>query len=210
MKVHFLLICEGPSDEALIPHLRALLVKCGAEEATGITIDFDRFPTKMRTIEAKVKTAFKLEQNINLLFIHRDADSPDAEPRYAEISRGIENARYAGKWIGIVPVQETEAWLLLNEIAIRRVAGRPKGRIELNLPNPHRVEQVAKPKERLLEAILLASETAGRRRKQLTTKLPALRSKLLTELEVGGQLDLIQSWVRLKTDIELYIQVDDH
>lgn len=207
MRVHFVLLCEGSSDEALIPHLRSLLVDCGAREATGVAPDFDRLPkSRNRDVESKVRAVLELESHMDLLFIHRDADSADPEPKYNEISTAIAQAGYTNAWIGIVPVQETEAWLLLDEREIRRVSGRPSGRVQLSLPTPNHVERLPSPKGRLLNEILRASETQGRRRRLLKRKLPALRAQLLTELKLGGPLTSVSSWVRLKTDIEAFVQ----
>lgn len=207
MSVHFLLICEGSSDEPLVPHLRSLLVDCGAREATGTAPDFSLLGEKVpKDIGNRVRVALKLEGHVDLLFIHRDADSPDAEPRYNEISEGIAQSGYANAWIGVVPIQETEAWLLLDEPAIRRVSGRPKGRVALNLPTPNHVEELAHPKERLLEELVRASETTGRQRDRLKRKLPALRAQLLTELRLGGPLQSVPSWMRLRTDVKKYVE----
>ena len=206
MRVHFLLLSEGSSDEALIPHLRSLLVHCGADEVTGAAPDFRRLPkSASRTIETKVRTALLLEEHVDLLFVHRDADSSDPEPRYVEISNGVTQAGYSFAWIGVVPVQETEAWLLLDEKAIRRVSGRPNGTVDLNLPAPNHAEGLAHPKERLQEEILRASETTGRRYRRLKRKFPALRAQLLTELRLGGPLLSVPSWVRLRADTECFI-----
>lgn len=207
MKVHFLLLCEGSSDEALIRHLRLLLLECGATEATGVAPDFNRLPGNIpRNLVSKIHATIKLEKKVDLLFVHRDADSNDPEPRYLEISEGVTRARYSGSWIGVVPVQEIEAWLLLDESAIRNVSGRPNGSVPLNLPTHNRIEQIRNPKKQLEQLILHASETTGRRRRRITRKLPALRSKLLTELEPGGPLLSVSSWVRLREDTLNYVQ----
>lgn len=207
MRIHFILLCEGSSDEALIPHLRSLLVDCGAKEATGAAPNFDRLPKYVsKDIESKVRAVLWLEEHMDLLFIHRDADSPDPEPRYNEIFQGVGKAGYTTYWIGVVPVQEIEAWLLLNESAIRHVSGRPKGKVALNLPNPNRVEELSNPKERLLEEILRSSKATGRRYTRLRRKFPVLRAQLLSGLKIGGPLLNVTSWVRLRTDIENYIK----
>jgi hypothetical protein len=202
MKVHFVLICEGSSDEALIPHLRSLLVDCGAEEATGTAPDWNRLPRRVaRDIGSKVRAALRLESQLDLLFIHRDADSPDADLRYREISEGVAGTGYKAAWIGVIPIQETEAWLLLDESAIRRASGKPSGNVALNLPSPRHIEGIAHPKELLFEQILLASETSGRRYSQLRNKIPRIRRQLLSELKPGGLLNHLSSWNRLRNDI---------
>jgi len=204
MRIHFVLVCEGSSDEGLIPHLRSLLVDCGANEATGVAPDYSRLPQAVsKDLESKIRAAFHLEGPADLLFVHRDADSRDPEPKYEEIRKGVEAAEYTEDWIGVVPVQEMEAWLLLDERAIRRVSGRPRGRANLNLPSSRQVETVADPKERLFEAIRIASEKRGRRLDQLRRRLPLLRAQLLSELKVGGLLMDVPAWRRLRDDTVL-------
>jgi hypothetical protein len=206
MKIHFVLVCEGPSDINLIPHLRSLLVNCGAEEATGVAPDYTRLPQQVsRDVESKVRAAVTLERNFDLLFIHRDSDSTNPEPRFDEIRMGVESLGYLNSWIGVVPVQETEAWLLLDESAIRRVSGRPNGRVPLDLPRPTTVERVAHPKRLLLKAILLASETTGRRRSKLKKKFSSIRSKLLQQLRPTQSLSQVPSWIRLRADTQQFI-----
>lgn len=48
--------------------------------------------------------------------------------------------------VPVIPGRMTEAWLRLDEAAIRRVAGNPNGRTKLGLPKLHEVESVADPK----------------------------------------------------------------
>jgi hypothetical protein len=204
--LHFILVSEGSSDENIIPHLRNLLVSCGAQEASGTAPDYGRLPTAVsRDIESKIRAALTLEKNVDLLFIHRDADGPNSEPRREEISLGVSVANYNGKWIALVPVQELEAWLLLDEKAIRRAAGRPNGSASLNLPSPENVESLSQPKEKLRDVIIIASGASGKRLKKLRQKYPLLRARLLHGLPVGGVLDRVPSWARLKGDIEAYL-----
>jgi hypothetical protein len=132
MRIHFVLVGEGPSDEGLIPHLENLCIELGATEVTGIAPDFQRLESPIRkTVMDKLQAALQLEPTANLFFVHRDADSRNPQPRYAEIKTAASNCELEAPWVAVVPVQETEAWLLLDEGAIRSVAGHPRGRISL-------------------------------------------------------------------------------
>ncbi len=203
--IHFVLVCEGSSDENLVPHLRELLVHSGVKQATGTAPQYSCLPTRVsRNIKSRIEAALQLERSANLLFVHKDADSPDPNSRYKEIGEGIVQAGYLGFWIGVVPVQETEAWLLLDEEAIRRVAGRPNGTIQLNLPRPEAIETVSDAKRMLRDAIITASETTGRRRERIKRRFPEIRSRLLRELKKSTSLERLPSWSRLKNDIESF------
>lgn len=207
MRVHFVFIGEGTSDDGLIPHLENLCVELGADEVTGTAVDFRRLGDPIgKTVRDRVSAALQLEPKANLYLIHRDADGRDPTPRYDEIGEAAEDCHLAQEWVAIVPVQETEAWLLLDETAIRSVAGRAIGKNALALPKPSRVEHVAQPKEVLQQALLSASETRGRRRERFRRNFSDQRRLLLTRLPVGGALEEVPSWVRLRDDLAAAIR----
>jgi hypothetical protein len=167
LAIRFVFIGEGTSDESLIPHLRELCFLCGADDAENIEIERNQLQKKVgHTILEKVRAVLQLAPNANLLFIHRDADGRDSSPRYKEIASAIESLGGSIPYVAVVPVQETEAWLLLDEEAIREVVESRKGRIRLNLPSPSQVESIANPKERLKEVLATASGLKGRRLKK--------------------------------------------
>lgn len=208
--INFVLVCEGASDEALVEHLEKLLIWVGASEVSGVALDLGRLPEAVsRDVVSKLDAAVRLEPGANLIFIHRDADDGDPTPRLAEIEEAqAEMAERLGgrTCVAVVPVQETEAWLLLDESAIRRVAGRPSGRASLNLPRPSQVEATSSPKEILEEAILLASELTGRRRDRLRSRLPRLKSQLLRRLPVCGAIEQLAAWDRLREEARKAVQ----
>jgi hypothetical protein len=139
----------------------------GLEKPNAIIPSFRKVPIKGRTLSKKLNAALRGTPDAKRLFIHRDADGRSPTARYTEIAQAIESLGvsipYAptGHDMGVVPVQETEAWLLLDEKAIRDVAEKPTGRVRLNLPSPKQVENIANPKERLKEALAKASGLKG-------------------------------------------------
>ena len=80
-----------------------------------------------------------------MIFIHRDPESPDDSQRREELRKAVKKADIKLPHVLVVPIQEMEAWLLLDEQIIRSVAENPKGRVQLNLPKPSRVETVSSP-----------------------------------------------------------------
>lgn len=206
VRIYFVLIGEGSSDVGLIAHLERLCIDVGADEVSGTSPDFQRLDERMGTsVEAKIKATLQLEPNANLIFIHRDSDSRNPERRYAEIHLAVEGCEYDGNYVAIVPVQETEAWLLLDELAIRQIAQRPNGQSRLNLPRPGRVESIASPKEVLHETLSIACEHSGRRLARFKRDFPTHRRLLLERLSIGGPLEHVHSWVRLREDIRAVI-----
>ena len=111
-------------------------------------------------------------------------------------------AGITGPVVPVVPIRMTEAWLLLDEEAIRKVAERPNGRTPLDLPKPHEVESIADPKRRLKETLLLASQTSGRRHQQFARDFSRHRALLLQRLDPSGAVSQLSAWRRLQSDVE--------
>lgn len=201
LKVRFAFIGEGTSDNGLVPLLRDLCVLSGAD-ATEIQLDWNKLEGKVgRSVSQKAQAALEQVQNLDLLFIHRDADERESQGRYEEIAQAIESLGILIDYVAVVPVQETEAWLLLDQNAIREVAGKPKGRVRLSLPSPQQVENISNPKERLKELLAKASELKGRRLKRFQKSFPLHRWELLQLLDYEGPLSQVPAFKRLVNDI---------
>ena len=195
--VSFAFLCEGSSDTGLIAHLETLLVDFGAQEATGMP------DTRKGTIPARLRQLLTEETGtgIDMVFIHRDSDGPDRNGREREIRRGVEESGFPHPSIPVIPVQETEAWLLLDEQAIRDVVAS-KGKQPLRLPKPNAIEGTRNPKEILQKALLAASETSGRRLKKEKNSFNHHRRVLLQRLDPFGAVRDLPSWQRLERDIQ--------
>lgn len=206
ISIRFVLIREGSSDNGLIPHLENLCVEVGADEVMSAAFDHQRIGTGSgSTVEAKLRAVLHHEPNANLIFIHRDADRRDSTPRHNEVASAIDAVSPENECVCVVPVQETEAWILLDDAAIRRVAGRLSGKVPLSLPKPSQVEFTANPKERLQQALLLAADLTGRKRDRFRAEFPSHRQLLLERLPTGGALNEVPSWVRLRDDLSVAV-----
>jgi hypothetical protein len=141
-------------------------------------------------------------QALDLIVVHRDADNAGSAARRSELVKAMSVAAAQEHLVPVIPVRMTEAWLLLDEPAIRRVAGNPRGRIPLALPKRHEVEAVADPKQALRDSILTASEAAGRRRLRVGQRFDQHRRQLLEGLDRTGPVAQLQSWKQLVTDVQ--------
>lgn len=203
MTTRVLLVCEGSSDERLLNHIQKIVIHCGALDPVVSTW------THGRTLEQRIGTGLKRTGECDLLMVHRDADSQNdtagagPERRRQEIAAAIAESSYHGPWVGVVPVQAMESWLILDETAIRRVAGNPRSSVPLHLPLPARVEEVSDPKQMLQDAIETASGQSGRRLARIRRDFPHNRRILLENLPVGGLLEQVPSWVRFRDDTML-------
>lgn len=203
LSVRFLFIGEGSSDNELVGHLERCCILAGADEASGVAPDLSRLPEPVgHTVAAKLKAALQLEPEVDFAFLHRDADSRNHKPRYEEIHRAVQEVSTALRYVAVVPVQETEAWLLLDESEIRRVAENPRGRSALSIPDPVAVENITDPKAQLAESILNASESTGRRRERIKKKFPQNRKLLIRRLDPNGLVREVPAWAQMFLDLK--------
>lgn len=159
-ELSFTLVGEGPSDRALIPILSWLLRILGVE----LPIQSAFHSRKGINLSAKIRQAVQLYY-CDLLFIHRDADREHRETRKDEIRAALSIAEIDEPLpsVCVVPVRMTEAGLLIDERAIRRASGNPRGTQFLDLPQIPRLEGIPDPKNALHRALKSACGLQGRR-----------------------------------------------
>ena len=210
--VRFVLLCEGTSDQALESHLRRLLSHCGAGEVVGTSIPLARVRVPREragnVLARKIATVLSADSAFDLIFIHRDANTVGYAARAGaieEIMRGVQWDSRDSDWLPVIPVRSTEAWLLLSEAAIRRVAGNPRGSQPLQLPKPSQVENVSDPKEALRKALADASGKQGRRLNTVRKSFSQHRRILLEQLPVGGALEQVPAWRRLELRVSAFV-----
>jgi hypothetical protein len=193
MDISFALLREGTSDEGLAALLRELLVASGFDRVSGLARAY-------RGTSAEKLAALQAEDSdVQVVFVHRDADSRAPDPRRSEIVAA--SAHFSGDTIPIVPIQATEAWLLVDEAAIRTVAGKPNSRVDIGLPALRQIENLSDPKKCLREALVRASETTGRRRREQVNRFSTNRRLLLERLDPNGPVASLPSWQVLRSDV---------
>src|SRR4051794_29914051 len=104
--ISFAFLREGTSDDGLLAVLRELIVLAGASAAVG-----ESRPYRGST-EAKLNTLLEEGVPLDLVFVHRDADTRDPEPRHTEVAQAAELLGFPPpEVIGVVPVRMTETWV---------------------------------------------------------------------------------------------------
>jgi hypothetical protein len=130
--------------------------------------------------------------------------------RYDEVNGAVAEARQRGftlPHVCVVPVRMQEAWLLLDEAAIRRASGNPNGRMALALPGPHAIEATPNPKTELHGLLTTASGRHGRRRKKFR---PQVQAHLVTRyVRDFGCLRALPGFQRLETGVESLLSAPD-
>ncbi len=167
------LVSDGPTDANLIPIINwTLRETAGVVLAEGIRAEFWKLPNPPANLPDRICKALELFP-CDVLFVHRDAEKEVPKSRDAEIRDAVARAAQSGCLIpavAVIPVRMLEAWLLLDERAIRQAAGNPNGQVALHLPAVNRLERCPDPKDELRQALRTASELSGRRLKKFDAR----------------------------------------
>lgn len=153
-------------------------------------------------LAAKILKALELYP-CDLLFIHRDAEGLTVHERREEIKEAIEGVRSENtieiRAVCTIPIRMTEAWLLVDESAIRQAAGNPLGRMPLNLPALRYIESKADPKGILADALKTASGFTGRRLAKLD--FPSLRYRVAELISDHSPLRKLSAFRALEAEL---------
>jgi hypothetical protein len=167
--LRFTLTTDGSSDIVLLHHLRWLLRQV-LEEGVAIQsqwADLRSLRQAPRGLSERIAVAVDLYP-CDLLFVHRDAEGAKPTARHEEITDAVRCANVTIPVVSVVPVRMTEAWLLFDELAVRKAAGNPNGDAPLGIPAKN-VEDIGDPKALLRGILKTASGLTGRRLRSLRT-----------------------------------------
>lgn len=201
MILRILFIGEGTSDSGITTHISRIV---GDHGHSAVITDplADRLPPPPRkTVAAKLQAVKDLGGAYDLVAVHRDADNAGRPPRLEEINSAIRLVMPDTPGVPVIPIKMTEAWLLLDEAEIRRVAGSPNGKAKLELPSARDVELVRDPKEVLRNKLEVASELSGRRLKIFRHRFSEHRRQLLDRINPDGPIREVQSWCDFNEDL---------
>jgi len=195
------LLADGSSDRVLLPILQWLMDQhCHA--ATELNFA-EYLPSEPATLTERISAALDYYP-CHLLFVHRDAEGDDPALRQAQIDAAWAGCNPAVQLVSVVPVRMTEAWLLVDEVAIRCAAGNPNGVAALDLPKPGKLAQHKGPKSALFDALRTASGRSGARLKDFH---PESRRHRVTELMATfAPLRSLPSFERLEAQLQKVFQ----
>lgn len=195
-----LFLTDGSSDLPLGRHLETLCLDSGSEVEV-VDVPANRLPGVGRQVEERLRALLVEDPEFDIVFVHRDSEDRDPSPRYAEVRGAVSAVNFAGPAVAVVPVRMTEAWLLLDEAAIRLVAGSPSSIGTLGLPTVKEIERIADPKGVLKSALIDASGHQGRKLKIFKRQFPIHRAQLLERLDPSGEIKMLSAWQRLADDV---------
>ena len=162
--LRFTLVADGSSDRALLPILVWMLREhFGIIPIQSDFADLRRLQNPPKELFERIAKSIELYP-CDLLFVHRDAEREPIEKRKREIRESLEQcAIETPPVVCVIPVRMQEAWLLVDESALRKAAGNPHGHQPLNVPDPKKLEDLPDPKQTLHDLLGEASGLSGRR-----------------------------------------------
>lgn len=188
------LVTDGTSDVILLRILEWLVAQLTPTEIEIRWADLRGLRARPVGLSQRLTAALELYP-CQVLFVHRDAEGQSPDLRYTEI-QGANVTELPH--VCVVPVRMQEAWLLLDEVALRQAADRPSGTEALNLPPRARWERLADPKATLYSALRTANGATGRRARNFRPERAAHRlAELVTD---WSPLRGLTAFRRLETD----------
>lgn len=196
------LIAEGSSDQALLPFIEFLLDEyCDVPHITTFATNLPAGSLSDRI--AKAVALFPCD----MLFVHRDSDRASVADREQEIRNAVIASAAAVMPICVVPVRMTEAWLLVDEDAIRRAADNPAGKCKLALPPLAKLESVPDPKTVLFDVLEQASELSQQRLRRFDRN--RARRQVSGFMENYNVLRKLPSFVHLEAQVRSHLRPQD-
>ncbi len=174
------LFAEGSTDISFLQNVVQKTLEAVAFDCSG-QLDIETLPieidkTDLSFVEqvlAASKKGFD-DYGIQIICVHTDADNPLAKKAYedrinpAKMKLAHQNdAAFCKILVAIIPIQETEAWMLADKELLKQEIGTNKTDNELGINR--QPEEIAKPKEIIEMAIRVARADLTQRRRHLMT-----------------------------------------
>lgn len=203
-QINYFLLTEGASDRMLEPVINWLFRSKGVK-SRSVDSNLLEIPTASKSMADRLMAYCPRLVDVDLLIVHRDSDGETAfERRKAEIVDALSSVpTWKNRSIPIIPIQESEAWLLIDETSIRKAAGAPNANHPIKLPAISRLEKLKNPKEKLEEALKMANPTSGRRSKQF--RFPFLRQLVATYIEDYSILRNLSAFQEFELEVDRFL-----
>lgn len=148
----YVLVGDGPSDRCLTSVIDWTL----RHHRPDIELSTPTFHSRAHQDVEETVQRVQADYAPDLVFVHRDAEKEKREVRRREIPTDV-------GIVPVIPVRMTEAWLLVDEVALRIAAGNPNGKQKLQMPRLNRIEGLPDPKSVVQGLLASASGLKGRR-----------------------------------------------
>lgn len=172
--LHYTLVSDGSSDSTLLSVIDWLLndlypnlpIKGEYADFRGLNQRTSLSDVKKRILCAKAYYPF------DICVYHRDAEKNDinqVHTRRNEILSQLEEPDRENI-VCLVPVRMMETWFLTDELAIRKAASNPNGKVKLKLPKLNKLETISDSKDVLHNLLKCATGNKNRHLKHFNVE----------------------------------------
>ena len=187
-----------------MPILTWLLIELGVKIPIQPTwADFRRLHNPPKKLEDRIQKAIALYP-CDLLFVHRDAEKESRQKRVSEIHQAVDLLKEDVQLpvVCVIPVKMTEAWLLIDEKAIREAAGNPKGNKPLNLPKSSKIEELSDHKETLKGLLEAARGHSSRKSHRKSQNFSIERARIAELIDDFHPLKQLPAFIDLESELK--------
>lgn len=207
-RLRFTLVGDGSSDRALIPILTWLLRQYW--EDTPIQAEFAdlrRLPNPPGKLSQRIDKGVELYP-CDLLFVHRDSEGESMEDRFDEIGKSLALSEKGETLpvVCVVPVRMQEAWLLIDESALKKAVGNPSSRETLPMPDMRKLEGLPDPKNTLHDLLRQASGLQGRRLRHFNRDLGKCVQRVAQQIGDFHPLRTLAAFRKLESQVVCHRQ----
>ncbi|MCG5214411.1 DUF4276 family protein [Streptosporangium soli] len=199
------IICEGPSDEWFLPVLlqRAMDLLCLETFPGDVDVrDVRVLAADHQRPEALAATATREHGAFDVLFYHHDGfPSRTAADKIEAVRQALSLVGVREAFVPVVPVMETEAWILADPETLAMVLSVPVEKVRALLPaQPKLVERRSEPKE-LLRLVMRTLVRRHRRARPDGHDVERYFSELAENVNIGllREVPAFAEWWRAMT-----------
>jgi len=195
----YVLVAEGSSDASLVPVINWAISNAGCMYINPIVADFSSLRKKPNSVLDKILACRSLYREADIVVVHRDSDNVGWNCRRREVEEAWSQSAYTKGCVPLIPVAMTEAWLLVDPIAILRSLSNPNGNVPVEFPAIGSLENIRNPKECLFRHDQQMSGLSRRRQEQINVF--QVRSGISKYISDYSLLRKIPSFARFEDDL---------
>lgn len=201
MEVGILFIREGSSDQNLDSLFQALL------ETFSLEADIVPFPfvKGRKDLESAFEDASDQFGEKDLFIVHRDADNAGTEARQSEILLATERAEIGVPVVPVIPVKETESWVLhaLHAPDYCERIGVDHSLLKPKLPALKRIPGVnAKNRLKEIHEMVYENRGSGRSSRRRVPSFETSRSRWISHIDDPALLASCESFEAFKENLK--------
>ncbi len=191
------MVVEGSTDARFLDVIaeRTALQILGKRSHTIVEVlPIQRLRPTGENLAQRILDAARSAYGYHLLLVHADADAStrDAawnkriQPGFALIHSALErNETVCNRYMAVIPVQMTEAWMLADSAALLAVIGTNESLASLGLRHsPGQIESIADPKAHINGALETVRQSLPRSRRKYI-HLSSLYEPLARRIDLG-------------------------